>query len=519
MKRYPVAVLGALVLWLAPRAEAQSDLEEEGPYLSGVVLAEGPLNEMDIMGTAHRIACEGRFCLWRITEQLGPCAAYRCSHERLTTSDLNGNALGSRWTLSNHGETFVRFLGPHQVEVITRDIPGAEGTALPSGVDGSSIHREVLKLSRDGRKLTRDASATPLNPWQKGYVAPAPVRPPPVVRRSPVRKSVLARAQAVCDSGETLVPRHHECRDGTCVLILSDAVSPDGEPVREDAEQFCGNVCLVLVKGKELRRPPIGAGAECIRFTPTGYVFSGPYGPYGSREDFHEMSRLKPGYMSFGNGGGHVDGANPYPMLELQSEEAARRFAPTVHAYTVVHVTWGLKAWQGREDLSLAWQLMQVGDTLRLHAEVDDDVVVPFNPGAGTGVHSDHLELTVASPRGKSSAQQEGVPRKLGVLLADEGKAQVRLWSGEDDKPYAPARGTWTRSPRGYVVEVVLPLGVLQELKPLVAAQLTLRVSDADARGKQETLMGHDAWLRFWTEYPPSIDEYHLRTEGSPLHP
>ena len=33
-------------------------------------------------------------------------------------------------------------------------------------------------------------------------------------------------------------------------------------------------------------------------------------------------------------------------------------------------------------------------------------------------------------------------------------------------------------------------------------------VSDADAAHKQETLMGHIGTPRWWTEYPPSVEEY-----------
>ena|GEM_PF-4847315 len=40
---------------------------------------------------------------------------------------------------------------------------------------------------------------------------------------------------------------------------------------------------------------------------------------------------------------------------------------------------------------------------------------------------------------------------------------------------------------------------------PLVSG---LSVFDADAAGKQETLMGHVGSLYFWSEYPPGHEEY-----------
>ncbi|QSQ24321.1 hypothetical protein JY651_04960 [Pyxidicoccus parkwayensis] len=461
--------------------------------------------------SAHRLACEGRFCLWEVTFDLGPCSAAFCGTIFLTTSDLEGHALHAFQELEIRGSRRVRFLGPHQVEVITVTTAEDDDGSTPSAVDSTSIRRTVLKLSRDGKKLELDANASRVPEWKMQSARPSRTPRLKPATHPPVGEDVLSKAQAACESETPLLARHHECREGTCVLIASPVEHRNRE-LESGANEFCGGVCLVLVKGQEVRRPPVGADADCIEVTPTAYLFSGPMGIRGAEELFDAMSRSRPGYMAFSGDGGHAEGANPYPIREAKTLEAARVLAPTVHAYTVVHVGWGLEHWKGDKDLALAWQLMRAGDTLRLHAEVDDDVVVPFRAGAGSGIHSDHLELTVWNPNLPSTEQGRPVLRKLGMLLAEKGQVQVRLWTGDEDAAYAPAQGTWGRRSGGYVVDVTLPLEVFQELKPLGREQVSVQVSDADARGQQETLMGHEAGLDFWTEYPPSIDEYQRHT-------
>lgn len=130
----------------------------------------------------------------------------------------------------------------------------------------------------------------------------------------------------------------------------------------------------------------------------------------------------------------------------------------------------------------------------------------PFS--TGTGVNSDHLELTVWR-------RADSVLRKLGVLLGANGQLQVRLWMDGADERYAAGKGTWRRTRRGYAVDLSLERAVFQELEPLIAVRLGVEVSDADARGRQETLMGNRGSLRFWSEYPPTLDEYWLRQRAS----
>ena len=82
---------------------------------------------------------------------------------------------------------------------------------------------------------------------------------------------------------------------------------------------------------------------------------------------------------------------------------------------------------------------------------------------------------------------------KLGVLLASDGKVQARLWKrGEKakdqdvDEEYA-ASGTWTRTERGYAVDVSVPLEPLR--KALGARRsflFDLVASDADEKGRLE---------------------------------
>jgi hypothetical protein len=511
--------LGALVLWAAPwqaaHAQAESsDFEQD-------LLVEGQHPE-DPGLSAHRLACEGRFCLWHLTQYLGPCAAYRCSGEHLVLTDREGHVLPAAWRLSPYDGSSARFLGPYQIELLTwSSRSNHEWPEIDQGVDPTSVWRQVLKLSRDGTKFTLDPGASREPAWK---TKPAQRRAKDTGSEKPgaqvpVSEALLARARAACASDETLFPRHHECHEGTCVLILDGDETAVDKPEDQRDENSCrGFLCTALVKGDEVRKLPVGEDATGLEITPDFYAYSACTGPYGSSELNEVLSRRQPERKAFADTPGlQLEGSDPYPVREAKTVEAARALAPTVHAYTQVHIPWGRNAWRDDKDLALAWQVMRVGNELRLHAEVDDDMVVPS--GTGTGVHSDHLELTVwKQPPAKDTA---GLPlRKLGVLLGAEGQVQVRLWTREEegkardvDEAYAPARGTWSRSARGYEVDLTLPLAVLGEDKPLTSALFSVMASDADERRKQETLMGHQGTLRFWTEYPPTHEEY-LRIMG-----
>ncbi len=207
----------------------------------------------------------------------------------------------------------------------------------------------------------------------------------------------------------------------------------------------------------------------------------------------------------------HVDSALSYPVHKAGSASAGAAVALTVHASSVAHVSWGLDNWRDAKDLSLTWQAMRVGEDLRVHAEIEDELLQPA--GDGPAVHSDHLEIDVMGARGHL---------RLGVLLAADGKVQLRLWKRgavgqvrEVDEEYAAA-GTWSKTERGYRVEVSLPLAPLREA---VGARKTwlfeLQASDADEKKRQETLLGNKGSLDFWDEYPPTIEEYNRVRTGN----
>lgn len=523
--RHWAGVLGALLLGAAPWQAAHA--QAESPPLEQSTLVEGN-DPGDPSVSSRRIACEGRFCLWHVSHYLGPCASYRCSGEHLVLTDREGHVLPAGWGLSAYSNSSARFLGPSQIELLTWTARFThEEPEIDEGVDPTVVSRQVLKLSRDGKKLTLDAAASRAPEWRtrpaqrrsnpKGQEKPAP--------EVPMSEALLAKARAVCSPGEPYYLRHRECHEGTCVLILDGDESAKDKPEEERDQDSCrGDLCTVLMKGDEVRRLPVGEETTSLEITPSAYAYSACTGPYGSSEVNDVLSRRRPERKMFADTEGlQLEGSDPYPVREAKTFEAARDLAPTVHAYTLVHVTWGRNAWKDDKDLALAWQVMRVGGELHLHAEVDDDVLVPFSEGTGTGVHSDHLELTVwKQPPARGGTGDKGLPlRKLGVLLGAEGQVQARLWTQEEqgkardvDEAYAAARGTWSRTGHGYSVELTLPLAFLEVEKSPASAPFSVAVSDADERGKQETLMGHQGTLRFWTEYPPTHEEY-LRVMGS----
>ncbi|MFY2562924.1 hypothetical protein ACN469_35350 [Corallococcus terminator] len=452
------------------------------------------------MGSASRVACEGRFCLWRIVEELGPCAAYRCSNEWMYLTDRSGRTLGATLSLARTGEVSLRFLDPTHVELLFwDDAQRMFPPVIDNGVDSTRAERSLLEVSQDGKKFTSVAS-----PGREGTQPVAPTEGPKValpkpLPRMPVGKKLLARARALCPSEEPLHPRDYVCRDGTCLLVLAQE-----EEAREAESSINPPFCFLQVTGGNLRPVAISTDATLVAIRPFEYVFSAGLGPYGSYEEVEAISRLHPGRMSFVDTTGlHVQGASRYPVREAKTVEAARGIAPTVHASTPVHIPWGQKTWRDSDDLSLAWQLFRVGKTLRLHVEVLDDQVVPL--GEAAGIHSDHLELSVAAHDAHGNASE---PRKLGILLAADGKVETRRWTKSEDLPTASAHGTWQRTERGYTVDLTLPVEVSEGQESPRTAHVSVMVSDADARKRQETLMGHSGTLHFWKEYPPTIDEY-----------
>ncbi|MCP3057354.1 hypothetical protein LXT21_01030 [Myxococcus sp. K38C18041901] len=458
------------------------------------------------MDTQKRIGCEGRLCLWHVVQSLGPCFYGLCTNQQMVLSDLEGRFLGAAEDLDAWASNALRFIDAEHVEVVTTR--RNEPFNIPAeALDPLGVSRQVLKVAPDGSRFI--AASAPPPKWTKPAArrgdARAVSKPP---KSRPVDDALLARARALCRKDLRFTPVDYACRDGACLLLLS-GVEPSSESDTEEvspapSDGIRGPVCGLVVKGEDLQSLGFDEEGAEVEVSPTAYVVSGPVGARGAMEPMETLSRLRPGYMVFSDTvGAVVDGISPYPVRSARSAEAALALAPTAQAYTRTHISWGLSGWTGQDDLAFAWRLARVGGALALHVEVHDDKVVPSS--TGTGVHSDHVELAVR-PSGGSNL-------KLGVLLAAGGSVEARDWTGEANTPLPSIQGTWRKRPQGYEMTLTLPLSDLGVEASRVSFGFSLAVSDADTRGKQETLMTHSGALMFWTEYPPSIDEY--RRHGS----
>ncbi|WP_043321200.1 sugar-binding protein [Corallococcus coralloides] len=500
---------GALALLSALCAGAPALAQEESaPRRLVEVESPDPL-----MGeSVHRKDCRGAFCAWHVHQALGPCSTDYCANDALVITDREGRVLWEpdprQDSIINRTTKDVRFIAERTLQVLDF-MPPFHGRGYDSiapaqdvGVDQSYVSRGVFRLSQDGRKVTRDLKAARLPAWM---VSPRAPRPPPAPALpagprllSPVPEASLAKAREICGDDHT-VPLHHECHGDTCTLLVTRAGTDEGN---------CdGFVCPVVLKNGQVRSLAVDQDLSVFEeVTSTEYVFTSCDGPYGSRGSRVSFSRLRPDVMAFTPTQGlHVNGAEPYPVRQAATIKAARALAPTAHADTRIHIPWGSDAWRDERDLALAWQVMRVGEALWLHAKVDDDVVVPFTQNAA-GRDSDHLELSV-SPGSATF--------KLGVLLEPGGKLQVRRWQKwvetamkEEDEAFDGAEGSWRRNRGGYEVDLRLPLTAVRAPQSPLRTGLSVFVSDADQAGKQETLMGHQGTLYFWSEYPPSVEEY-----------
>jgi hypothetical protein len=484
---------------------AGSNAAADPPSEQGETLVEGG----DDSSTRHRLVCGSQFCLWHVSSYLGGCSEEDCNSHDLVVSDRKGRSLGGSTNFSRAAS--VRFLSPRQAEIITfvdliTHNPG--GQPWDAGINATLMLRNVVDISPDGSSVKAGtptwASPERHKRLEKLVAASEGAENPKLAE--PVPDALLAKAKAACGSEDPPGPLHHECRKGTCVLVLGG-----------DQENSIIPVCVLEVKGQNPRLLPIGKLVEeADRFTPfpARYCFVRSNGGIrGGPGDEQCISRAQPSRMAFVETKGlHLESGHHYPVRKVDSVAAGREIAPTVHAYTAAQVRWGLDAWKGEKDLSLAWQAMRVGDDLQLHVEVDDDVLVPA--GKGPAVHTDHLELDFWDPRSELLEKRDR-HLKLGVLLADEGKVQARLWKrgekGKDqdaDEEYA-ASGTWARTERGYSVDISVPLEPLR--KALGARRsflFDLTASDADDKGRQKTLLGDRGSLRFWDEDPPTIEDY-----------
>ncbi|MFY1825010.1 hypothetical protein ACN47A_03790 [Myxococcus fulvus] len=497
-----------LLLWLCFGSTTALAAPIEPWFEKGAVLVETPEGgEYYGLDTQRRIGCEGRLCLWRVVQSLGPCFYGLCTNQQMVLSDLEGKFLGAAYDLDAWASNSLRFIDAEHVEVVTQR--RNEPFNIPAdGMDATQVSWQVLKVAPDGSRFTQAPS--PMPKWTKPAARRGNVKAvskPP--KSLPVDDALLARARALCRKDLRFIPVDYACRDGACLLLLSgvepspEADTEDASPPAADAPK--GPFCGLLVRGEELQSLGFDEEGVEVEVSSTAYSLSGPVGARGSTEPMETLSRSRPGYMVFSDTvGAVVDGIRPYPVRSARSKEAALALAPTAQAYTPAHVTWGLAGWKDADDLAFAWRLARVGRALALHVEVHDDKVVPL--GTGTGVHSDHVELDVWGRR--SSGERSDI--KLGVLLAVGGKVEARDWTGESNTPLPSIQGTWRKRPQGYEMTLTLPLSDLGVAEPSSSLGLSLAVSDADARGKQETLMKHSGSLMFWTEYPPSIAEYRL---------
>lgn len=488
-----------LGLWLGSTAALAAS--HEPPFEKGTVLVETPGESGYAMDSTKRIGCTGRRCVWQHIQSLGPCFYGLCSNRYMLVSDLEGRFLGATHDLDSWTTNSLRLIDGGLVELVVQN-RNEPFSIQANGLDPTQVSRQVMKMAPDGSRFIPVPSQAPK--WTKPAARRGTSKPPTSL---PVGDELLARARALCPKDTHFVPVDYTCKDETCLLLLSRAApssDAEGDSTPSD-EDNAGSFCGFLVKGADLQELGFAGSGYEVSVEPWSYVVSGPVGARGSMEPMETLSRYQPGYMAFtGTEGAVVDGIKPYPVRSAQSIEAALALAPTAQAYTRAHLSWGDAGWKNADDLAFAWRLARVGDALVLHAEVHDDKVVPL--GTGTGVHSDHLELTVPVMRASGPSSK----LKLGLLLAARGQVEAQDWTGDEIKRLPSIQGTWRKRPRGYEMTLTLPLVDLGVEKANTALGLQLAVSDADARGKQETMMSHEGVLMFWTEYPPSIAEYRL---------
>jgi hypothetical protein len=496
---------GALAVWILLCAGGSALADP--PARAGKQLVESD----DPTHGVQRLDCGSQLCVWRVSQYMGGCSLEDCNSHDLVVSDLKGRALEA--FTSYAPLSAVRFVGARQIELTTpsdliEHSPG--GKPWDAGIGTTLMKRRLLTVSADGARFVSGSGEAWFSPERhrklQRLLFPPSKAPEEPGLKSPVPDAVLTKAQAACGSEAKLEALHHECHKGTCLLVLG-----------EKAEESLRLACALEVKAQQVRLLPIDTlvqGADEFSLSTSRFCFVNSIGGIrGQPGDEQCISREQPGRMAFVETQGlHLESGEGYPVRRVGSLAAGRELAPAVHAFTALHVSWGDHAWRGEKDLSLVWQAMRAGDALQLHVEVDDDVLVPLDKGAA--VHTDHLELEFWGPQGFPH-EKKGVRLKLGALLAGEGKVRVRVWKrGKDsqerdvDEAYA-ATGTWAQTQRGYTVDLALPLEALRkELATQRPWDFTLRASDADDKGRQKTLLGTRGSLRFWDEYPPTIEEY-----------
>ncbi|HYO58798.1 hypothetical protein [Archangium sp.] len=121
-------------------------------------LVEGPTPAGD--GRRRRLLCGSRFCVWSVTESLGPCVVGTCYSSQLVVTDQKGKPLGASSEQTDLSDGRARFLGPRQVEFVglasleenNGDDP--EGRRREVGFNPALMQRRLMTFSQDGSTIT-----------------------------------------------------------------------------------------------------------------------------------------------------------------------------------------------------------------------------------------------------------------------------------------------------------------------------------------------------------------------------
>lgn len=189
------------------------------------------------------------------------------------------------------------------------------------------------------------------------------------------------------------------------------------------------------------------------------------------------------------------------PVLDGElSRDPAWARTERLQSDTSPHVLNGLGAWEGPQDASVVWRWGHTPDAVYLGAEVRDAHVTPATAGLDP-LFADHLEL-----------------RPLyAIVLRPQGVAEVRQWGAwksdgsleRKDEPVAETRCRWKARPGGYGLECRLPFKTVTGFSPPPSGGAwRLVLSDGDGEPRQKSVLGSDARLLLWKEFPPSVKEH-----------
>ncbi len=205
-----------------------------------------------------------------------------------------------------------------------------------------------------------------------------------------------------------------------------------------------------------------------------------------------------------------VEGENPgfeaeaLPIVNQGRIMVAGPELDPTRAFTDFQVVHGKAAWKGASDLSASAQAKWHRNGLAFRVAVKDDKVI-----TGDGIGSDHVELWFA--RSVLAAGGQGMSTKASQLEIQvtvsmrDGKVMGAVTAPKDREAPLVVAGRFQVVDGGYIVEFEVPAEALfawgrpswsdvqsPDKKSFFEGDLlpfTLVVSDADERGKQETLL------------------------------